>query len=288
MTVNMVIVLTATAGGDEAAAIFNSALGNLLGIFVTPAWVLALLGERTDIDFASVVLKLVLRVMLPVFVGQVLQFQFPRVKQFATKHKPRFKVVQELCLKFIVYTVFCHTFAEGAAATAGEVGLVVLLQVLLLLATKAAAWQYMALLFPLANDRPLRVMGWFGCVHKTVAMGIPLLQAMFGGNAKLGMYCLPLLVWHPAQLFIGSWAAPRARAWLGEKTADGGGNGAVEMTAAGAQAGTSGGGGGGGGDLESTAGEVDGAAVVSGMHLDRSSEGGAGGVACGGQGEGKP
>ena len=76
---------------------------------------------------------------------------------------------------------------------------------------------------------------------KTVAMGIPLLQAMFDGDENLGMYCLPLLIWHPAQLLIGSWAAPHIRAWLGEST-----SGAVPETAEEAGAAAAGGAGGGG------------------------------------------
>ncbi|GMH52253.1 hypothetical protein TrRE_jg10864, partial [Triparma retinervis] len=45
MTINMVIVLTKSAGGDEASAVFNAAFGNLLGVFLTPALVLMYLGE---------------------------------------------------------------------------------------------------------------------------------------------------------------------------------------------------------------------------------------------------
>ena len=43
----------------------------------------------------------------------------------------------------------------------------------------------------------LVVMGFFGCHHKTVAMGIPLIKAIYDGNPKMGMYVLPLLIWHP-------------------------------------------------------------------------------------------
>ena len=44
MTVNMVIVLTKSSGGDEACALLNASLGNLLGVFVTPALLLLYLG----------------------------------------------------------------------------------------------------------------------------------------------------------------------------------------------------------------------------------------------------
>ena len=104
--------------------------------------------------------------LIPIATGQALQFSAPKVKAFVARHKPRFKSAQELCLVFIVYTVFCRTFHEGTTAAGGDVALVLLLQVLLLLAAKGAAWKYLEALFPAEEDRSLRAMGWYGCVHK--------------------------------------------------------------------------------------------------------------------------
>jgi len=80
--------------------------------------------------------------------------------------------------------------------------------VLLLLVTMMiVAWYALKLLFP--NEPKLRVMGLFGCSHKSVAMGIPLITAIYEENPNIGFYTLPLLVWHPMQLLIGSFLAPR-------------------------------------------------------------------------------
>ena len=49
ITVNMVLVLTKSAGGDEAAAIFNAAFGNLVGVFLSPALILMYLGVRGQV-----------------------------------------------------------------------------------------------------------------------------------------------------------------------------------------------------------------------------------------------
>jgi len=57
-------------------------------------------------------------------------------------------------------------------------------------------------------------MGVYGCSHKTVAMGIPMINAIYEGNPKLGLYALPLLVWHPMQLVIGSFTAPKLSSWV--------------------------------------------------------------------------
>ena len=95
VTVNMVFVLTKSSGGDEAAAVFHSAFGNIIGVFLTPALILGYVGQSSAIDIGSVFLKLTLRVLVPVLVGQLLQKCVPPVVKFVEKHKRHFKTAQE-------------------------------------------------------------------------------------------------------------------------------------------------------------------------------------------------
>ena len=69
------------------------------------------------------------------------------------------------------------------------------------------AWFLLKFLFP--NNPRLRVMGLYGCTHKSVATGIPLITAIYGGNGSVGLYTLPLLIWHPMQLMVGTFLTPR-------------------------------------------------------------------------------
>ena len=62
------LVLTKSAGGDEAASIFNAAFGNLMGVLISPALILMYLGVSGEVDLAKVFFKLGLRVVLPLFV----------------------------------------------------------------------------------------------------------------------------------------------------------------------------------------------------------------------------
>ena len=185
MTINMVIVFTIAGGGDEASAVFNAALGNLMGVFVTPALVILYLDESNSISLLDVLFKLAVRVLAPLFVGQVIQYKVKVVKDFVADHKPAFKKSQEIALTYIVYSVFCVTFyskAEpgAATATAADVGAMAAVVVLWLLVIMALAWFLFALLF---KDEPeLRVFALFGSSHKTLSMGIPLLSAMFEGE----------------------------------------------------------------------------------------------------------
>ena len=76
MTINMVLVLTKSAGGNEAAAVFNAAFGNMIGVFLSPVLILGYIGVTGQVDLASVFYKLGLRVVLPICVGQILAKDF--------------------------------------------------------------------------------------------------------------------------------------------------------------------------------------------------------------------
>eukprot|EP00546_Thalassionema_frauenfeldii_P007816 CAMPEP_0178924044 /NCGR_PEP_ID=MMETSP0786-20121207/17100_1 /TAXON_ID=186022 /ORGANISM="Thalassionema frauenfeldii, Strain CCMP 1798" /LENGTH=428 /DNA_ID=CAMNT_0020598695 /DNA_START=174 /DNA_END=1460 /DNA_ORIENTATION=+ len=210
ITVNMVLVLTQSANGDEAAAIFNAAFGNMVGVFLSPALILLYLGVSGSVDLGTVFYKLLLRVLLPILVGQVLRKFSPAVVEFVKQHKKIMNKLQEYALVFIVYTVFCKTFSSDnstASASAGSIFIMIAFIFLLLTFFMILAWYLLKCFFP---QRPkLRVMGLFGCTHKSVAMGIPLINAIYETNPNVGYYTLPLLVWHPMQLVIGSFLAPK-------------------------------------------------------------------------------
>eukprot|EP00560_Eucampia_antarctica_P001467 CAMPEP_0197841104 /NCGR_PEP_ID=MMETSP1437-20131217/45984_1 /TAXON_ID=49252 ORGANISM="Eucampia antarctica, Strain CCMP1452" /NCGR_SAMPLE_ID=MMETSP1437 /ASSEMBLY_ACC=CAM_ASM_001096 /LENGTH=258 /DNA_ID=CAMNT_0043450805 /DNA_START=495 /DNA_END=1271 /DNA_ORIENTATION=- len=208
----MMIVLTASAKGDEAAAVFNAAFGNMIGIFLTPVLILGYLGVDGSVNIGTVFLKLSLRVVLPILIGQLLQKFSKRAVALKKKYKKRFKQFQEYCLTYIVYTVFCKTFKKGSDSSAADAFLMIALQGLLLLSFKAISWTCLKIFFP--NKPKLRVAGLFGSTHKSVAMGIPLINAIYESNPNIGLYTLPLLVWHPMQLVIGSFLAPRLAAFV--------------------------------------------------------------------------
>ena len=73
-------------------------------------------------------------------------------------------------------------------------------------------WFLLGILFK--NEAELRVMGFFGCHHKTVVMGLPLINIIYEDNPKLGLYALPLLMWNPMQLIIGSALTTRLFTWV--------------------------------------------------------------------------
>ena len=207
LSVNMVLILTKTAGGDEAAAILNSTFANLVGVFLSPLMILGYLGVTGGVDLGDVFYKLAIRIVFPLLVGQMIHKTSTTTVQLMKTYARIVKKSQIYALVFILYTVFCTTFIHGTSVPMSSIVLAMFVQMLLLCALTSLAWFALQVYFP---DKPkLRVMGLFGCTHKTVSVGVPLINAMYEGNPNVGLYTLPLLMWHPLQLVVGSILAPR-------------------------------------------------------------------------------
>merc|ERR1712157_74831 len=129
-------------------------------------------------------------------------------------HKKHFKKLQEFLLIYIVYTIFCQTFQneEYISVDVKNIFLMVVYQFLLLSFVMLLAWLLLKLFFK--HNPKLHVTGLFGCTHKSMAMGILLINAIFEGNDSIGLYTLPILIWHPMQIFIGSALAPRLATYV--------------------------------------------------------------------------
>jgi len=207
LTVNMVFILTAKAGGDEALGIFHAAFGNFIGVFLSPLLVLFYTGESASIDVKNAYKDLFLKVIIPLIVGQIMQYFIPVLAKFYEKHRSRFTLVQELALVYIIFTTFSITFYKGVSGTTiGEVFIMIGTVFFCMISLMTLAWFSLKLLF--RNKPKQRVMGLFGCTHKTLTVGVPLIQALYRNDPNIGIYILPILIWHPMQLFVGSSICP--------------------------------------------------------------------------------
>ncbi|CAM9247825.1 unnamed protein product, partial [Hapterophycus canaliculatus] len=199
-TVNMCVILTQSAEGNTAAAAFNAVLGNLLGVVVTPALLLMLLGRRLDMapSLLTTFKRLGIKVVLPLALGQLARFTPLRKLQ---QRKPKaISRLSECVLLSIIYTTFCDTFANpvGTTAGGGGGGVLVLMATLPVvhLLSLAALDALSRLPFLKVNERD-RIAVMFCGTHKTLAFGIPLIKALFEGHPSLGMLATPLLLFHP-------------------------------------------------------------------------------------------
>lgn len=111
-TVNMCVALTRSSAGDEALAIFNAVLGNILGVLLTPALLLTLVGTSGALSVVETLQKLSTKVVLPLVIGQLLR---PALNKSGvlTRRKKLLSRTSESLLLYVVFSTFCDTFLRG-------------------------------------------------------------------------------------------------------------------------------------------------------------------------------
>lgn len=212
IAVNAVSVLTAGCHGDEAVAIFDEAISNMIGVFLSPLLIRGYLGKIPGTNLPEIFWKLIVRVLVPLFVGQLIRYSSKKVVEFASKYKGWFSRGQKYLLVFIVYTIFCKTFLKHSGTGIGDVFTLVLVIFILQIFFLTVAWTMTYFCY---RDQPkLRVVGLFGPVAKTIALGIPLIQSLYEHNPRVGVYTLPILIWHPMLLVVGSCLTPTVRGFV--------------------------------------------------------------------------
>jgi solute carrier family 10 (sodium/bile acid cotransporter), member 7 len=206
-TVSSSVALTAAAKGNVAAAVFNATVSSLIGIFVTPLWLMLVTHEEQVIPYADVIVDLLQWLLLPLTLGQMAR---PWLKSWAQNHKPLVSKIDRGTILLLVYTSFCDSVVWGVwndrdmglLATIG-IALVVLLVTMLFFTQMLCRIMHL----PWADT----VTAIFCGSKKSLAQGVPMAQLIFAGNPALGMILLPIMLYHPIQLFIcgalaGRWA----------------------------------------------------------------------------------
>jgi len=205
-TVSTSVVLTAVAGGNTAGALFNAALSNLLGVFVTPMLVELLMRTTGQTGaFGPLLFKIVLLTLVPFFAGMLLR---PRVQRWVDAHKAWVTRLSNSVIVFIVYSAFCDSVVEKiwASHSATMTALVLLWATLLFTGMSGLIG---ATCSALKLDREDAIAAYFCSVKKTLAMGVPLAMLIFGTRSDLSLILLPLMFYHPLQLLVNGLLANR-------------------------------------------------------------------------------
>jgi solute carrier family 10 (sodium/bile acid cotransporter), member 7 len=149
-------------------------------------------------SFGPLLLKITLLTLVPFLVGMGIR---PFVRQWVDDRRPILNILSNGVILFIVYTAFCDS-VEGRIWEHYGIGLTlqVLLGVVALFTTVSLLVWTVSKLTKL--HRADFIAALFCSVKKTLAMGIPLAQLIFGAKANLGLILLPIMFYHPFQLFV--------------------------------------------------------------------------------------
>ncbi len=205
-TVSSSVALTAAAGGNVAAAVFNATLSSVLGIFLTPLWVGWMLHSAgNSLPLGPVILDLVIWLLLPLAAGHLTR---PWFGQWAARHKPLINRVDRGTILLLVYTSFCESMKRGVWSGQGlNTFLVVLAGAGLIFAI--VLWAAGGACDALKFSWPDRIAAVFCGSKKTLASGVPMAQLIFGAHPGLSFILLPIMIYHPLQLVICAGLANR-------------------------------------------------------------------------------
>lgn len=208
-TLGSAAVMTRRAGGNDSIALVVTLLTNLACFVVTPAWIETLTGRTggPDQDFAQLVAKLAVLVVLPIVVGQLLR-QPQRMGHWATRHRVALGVVAQLGILAMVLigAVRCgeqlYSLETGLTPVAGQLAAVVGIVAALHLAAWALGYWGASRMGLPPEDRPAVA---FAGSQKTLMIGLAI-ALDFGGLAVL-----PMMAYHVEQLLIDTLLADRLR-----------------------------------------------------------------------------
>lgn len=200
-TVSTTVIYSTAAGGSTVAALFNTTLANLAGVFLVPVAAGFFLGleQKAAVPVSAMLTATVLNILLPLVVGQLIR---PWVRSLVERSRRWISRINNGLILFIAYLTFAHSTIEGiwersavfdlvklggfaVVFTLGLLGVVVLL----------LRW------FRFSRSEMVTAIMCIGI--KTLAAGVPLTQAIFGRTSvDVAMILLPLTIIYATQMLL--------------------------------------------------------------------------------------
>jgi sodium/bile acid cotransporter 7 len=200
-------VYTNIAGGNAISSVFNSVISNIIGVFITPMLFSLLLMSWSSFGLPlsmllDILMSLVIRIIIPMVIGMVL-------RNFAIKfidaNKKKFSIATSCAILFIVFTAFASSSNIITLELIKDLYPMFIFLGATFLFIVFFVYKIAGLLKFETNDVIAAV---FNSSHKTLSMGVPLITLYFVNNQELlGLVLIPLLFYHPWQLFLSGFIA---------------------------------------------------------------------------------
>lgn len=197
-TVSSSVAMTSLGKGNVPGAVFNASLSMLLGVFLTPLLVQLVIGfSGATLDFMSAIMALSQQLLLPIILGQLLR---PILLNTLKKHQRWVNNIDKYVILLIVYNAFCnaiindiwHAFTPNILIFS-----IIICLLILLFMVNIVRWTARWCRFLLADEVTIVFCG----TKKTLVAGIPMATTIFGNDPHLSMILLPVMLYHPMQIF---------------------------------------------------------------------------------------
>jgi len=210
ITISSCVVFTQLAGGNFSGALFNAVIGNILGIFLSPALFVVMLGLThisIKMNTLEILTSLGMMVLAPLFVGQMIHIY---ARNRTTKLQGIGSLVNRWCILLIIYFAFGQIFSEDSKMISFS-GMILPL-VLIIPGHIFFLWISGFGARLLGFNEKDRIAIFFCAPQKTLAMGLPLIAAVLSNRPELeGLATLPVILYHPIQLVIAGFLEQRIK-----------------------------------------------------------------------------
>lgn len=204
-TVQSSIAFTSIARGNVPGAIVSASASNIIGVFLTPVLVVALMSTDDGVHIdTSAVLRIVGQILVPFVIGQIVR---PWVGGFFGRHARATKFADRGSIVLVVYVAFSEGVRDGIWSivdTDEVIAVMVICLVLVVVMLVVTRWVPQRLGFERADVIAIQFCG----TKKSLATGLPMATVLFSGTA-VGLIILPLMIFHQIQLILCSWLATR-------------------------------------------------------------------------------
>ncbi|AOW01529.1 SBF-like CPA transporter family-domain-containing protein [Yarrowia lipolytica] len=256
-TVSSNVVMTRNAGGNDSLSLLEVTIGNVMGAFVSPALLQLYLSDSTGFGFGNpakdssmtelyrrVMKQLGLSLFVPLFVGQVVQNVFPtKTKWVVTKFK--LAKLGTFCLLLLIWATFSTSFYDNAFESVPKatmimvpffnIGIYLLFTVICFACARSPIPRLLAPHPPTeVSSRPYKLLHRFISgfyfnkrntvaimlcgAAKTVALGVPLINAQYGsGSSLVGRVSIPLTLFQGEQILTAQLLVPIFKRWIGDE-----------------------------------------------------------------------
>ncbi|MDO4880229.1 MAG: bile acid:sodium symporter family protein [Capnocytophaga sp.] len=205
-TVSSSVVMVSIAKGNVTSAIFNASISGLIGIVATPLLMgFFLENTSSDVNQSAIIQQLLLKVLLPIVLGLLLN---PYFKNFIEKYKKWIGEFDRLVILLIVYESFSDAFVKQIFQSVSYINFGIIA-----LASVGLFFVVYGVLKKIAQKmhftREEIITATFCGSKKSLVHGSLFVMVLGIAENQKVIFLLPIMLYHSFQLFYVSWLANR-------------------------------------------------------------------------------
>lgn len=202
-TVSSSVVMVSIAKGNVTSAIFNASISGLIGIVVTPLLMGFFLHSSGEVQQSEIVYQLFLKVLLPIFLGIILN---PFLKKIIAKYNKWISEFDKMIILLIVYESFSKAFIQNVfQAVDVQVFFILLFGCIGLFFTVYYILKFICKKLKFSPKDTITTT--FCGSKKSLIHGSLFVMILDIPTEQRVLFLLPVMLYHSFQLFYVSWLA---------------------------------------------------------------------------------